>query len=72
MDNMIVPARNHSHGSAKPKGDKKRKNGPVSYLVVNRQVWQAALYIAERHVERITVLSPTKVEVWTVGGNSGK
>lgn len=69
---ITVPARNHSHGAAKAKKGDKRKNGPVSYLTVNRQVWEAALYIAERHVERITVLTPTKVEVWTVGGNSGK
>ena len=31
---------------------------------VNRIVWEAAMELAERKVERIDVHSPTKVDVW--------
>ena len=68
---ITVPARGHSHQSAKAKpqsGSAKKKNGPVSYLVVNASVWEMALKIAEKKVERIEVISPVKVEIWTVGG----
>lgn len=72
MTDIIVPAMGHSHRSAAPKKGSKRSNGPVTMLTVNRQIWETALGIAERHIERITVLTPTKVEIWTVGGNSGQ
>lgn len=70
-NDITVPARNHSHGSAKSKPGKKRRNGPVSYMVVNKSVWDAALLLAERKVERVEIISPTKVEVWIVGGKAG-
>ena len=61
---ITVPARSHSHGSAKAKAGSGSKNGPVGYIKVNRIVWDAAMVLAERKVERIDVHSPTKVDVW--------
>lgn len=61
---ITVPARSHSHGAAKRKKGSGSRSGPVSSLRVNLSVWQTALRYADNRVERIDVLSPTKVEVW--------
>ncbi len=43
---ITVPARGHSHGSAAPKTGTKNKPHPVGYIKVNAGVWRAALLIA--------------------------
>lgn len=71
IKDTTVPARGHSHGSAKGKKGSRSKNGPVGYMVVNKNVWDAALLLAEHKIKRIDIISPTKVDVWTVGGKAG-
>lgn len=70
MNEIIVPAKAHSHGAARPKNGKKGKNGPVGYVKVNEGIWKAALLIAEGKVGRIEVITATNVQIWTVGGKA--
>lgn len=76
MNEVIVPARSHSHGSAKAKSGTKGKNGPIGYVKVNESVWAAIrevaqLRIAGRDFRTIEIHTVGKVEISNYGGNSG-
>lgn len=50
MNEIIVPARAHSHGAAKPKKHKKGMNGPIGYVKVNESVWTAIREVAQLRI----------------------
>lgn len=74
MGDVTIPARSHSHGSAKAKPvSAKGKNGPIGYVKVNESVWAAVrevlhLSIAGRDFRTVDVYGPGKVEISNYGG----
>jgi hypothetical protein len=73
MNNIIVPARGHSHGAAKPKKGKKSQNGKVTNVHVNEGIWKAIwevsrLQIGGRDFRTIVIYGTGKVEITNYGG----